>query len=36
MRNINLKAYEGMKTEEERVEKIKIACFASSNHDGLH
>ena len=36
MRNIHLKAYEGMKTEEEWVEKIKIACFASSNHDGLH
>ena len=34
MRNIHLKAYEGMKTEEEWVEKIKIACFASSNHDG--
>ena len=36
MRNIHLKAYEGMKTEKEWVEKIKIACFASSNHDGLH
>ena len=36
MRNIHLKVYEGMKTEEEWVEKIKIACFASRNHDGLH
>ena len=33
MINIHWKGYEGMKTEE-WVEKIKIACFASSNHDG--
>ena len=37
MRNSHLKAYEGMKTEEEWVKKIKIVCFASScNYDGLH